>query len=116
LEREVALRKAAQEKEDKERLRLAEKLEKKGDEVAAMAVLDAPSAVPLIHVAAAPKVDGVTYKKVWGAYEVLDFAAIPDEFKMLDEKKARKYGEAMKGDAKVSGMRFFSTTQSSVKK
>lgn len=116
LEAEAKLRREAQEREDKERLKLAAKLEKKGDEAGAMAVLDAPSAVPLIYLPVAPKNKNVTYREEWGGYEVLDFAAIPDEFKTLDEQKARKYGIAMKGDAKVNGLRFFSVKRPVVKK
>lgn len=55
----------------------------------------------------APKVVGLAQRDVW-KFEVTDPAAVPREFLIVDEKKLRAFVTAMKGDAKVAGVRVWS--------
>ena len=102
------LRAEAEAKEAKAREKEAAKAEKTGDAVRAEEIRAAPSAIPILTVEA-EKVAGVTYKEAWGAYEIVDPNLIPREYLTVDAAKIKKYGQAMKQDAKVAGIRFYST-------
>ncbi len=79
----------------------------------AAAVVAAPSEVPIITVDV-PKETGTTRKEIWGAYEIEDPTLIPREYLMPDHDKLKRYGQAMRADAKVAGVRFYPTSQRSV--
>lgn len=68
------------------------------------------AAAPL-PVVEAPKVAGTTQREVWGAYEVEDIELIPRDFLIPDHDKLTRYGKAMRGDAKVPGIRFYAVKQ-----
>lgn len=53
-----------------------------------------------------PKVVGFRSRTMYD-FEILDIDKIPREFLMADEKKIRKYGEAMRETARIPGVRFF---------
>lgn len=57
-----------------------------------------------------PKTDGISVREDWGYFEVVNLALVPREFLEIDEKKVFGYGKAMKRDANVPGIRFFSKT------
>jgi hypothetical protein len=62
---------------------------------------------PVVHVATvAPRVAGVTTKKVW-TFQVTDAALVPRDFLIIDEKKLGQYARAMKEGATVAGVRFY---------
>ncbi len=70
-------------------------------EAAAMVV------APVVHVAAdTPKVAGIATVKTW-KYRIVDAAAIPREFLMVDEKKLGQFARAMKDGATVAGVEFY---------
>jgi hypothetical protein len=54
-----------------------------------------------------PKVTGINTREVW-RFEVVDAAAVPREFLMVDESKIRKYVQAMKSDSMIAGVRVWS--------
>lgn len=53
-----------------------------------------------------PKVEGVSFYEHWD-FEIEDENAIPRQFLSIDEKKIRKYVQAMKGDAEIPGVRVY---------
>lgn len=54
-----------------------------------------------------PKVAGVNTREVW-KFEITDAAAVPREYCSPDEKKIRGVVQALKGDAKIPGVRVWS--------
>lgn len=104
----AAARKAAEDAA----LKQAVELEKAGASEEAEAAIDnvpMPTAMPVV---AAPKVQGVKQVTRW-LYEITDATKIPRDFLIIDEQKLRKYAEAMKGSAKVEGVRFYAETKAS---
>ena len=92
-EREALEKKAAAAKKPETQERHAE--------AAAMVV------APVIHVASeAPKVAGISTRKIWRA-RVVNLEAVPREFMLVDEKKLAKFAAAMKEGAKVEGVEFY---------
>lgn len=87
-----------------------------GDEEAAaaaqaQAVVLAAEAEVVEHLAPAvveqpTKLAGIATRQDWD-FEIVDEAAIPREFLVVDEKKVRAYVKAMKSDAKIPGVRVF---------
>lgn len=53
------------------------------------------------------KIAGISNRETW-RFEVLDASLVPREFLTVDEHKIRKYVAAMKGDAKIAGVRIYS--------
>lgn len=49
---------------------------------------------------------GVSFREVWHA-EVLDFAKLPDNFKIADMPKLNKLAQATKGTLDIPGVKFF---------
>lgn len=119
-------RRAAEEAARKERERLeaerkaaeeaAREAAAAGDESAAAAaqahaVVLAAEAEVVEHLAPAvveqpTKLAGIATRQDW-YFEIVDEAAIPREFLVVDEKKVRAYVKAMKSDAKIPGVRVF---------
>lgn len=58
-------------------------------------------------VAAPAKLAGVSMREDWD-FEIVDVNQIPREFLVVDEAKLRKVVKALKGDAKIAGVRVFS--------
>jgi ATPase subunit of ABC transporter with duplicated ATPase domains len=54
----------------------------------------------------APKVAGVSFREVWD-FEITDEDLIPREYLVVDETKIRRVVTALKGDAKIPGVRVF---------
>lgn len=54
-----------------------------------------------------PKVAGVSTREAW-KFEVQNADLVPREFLTVDEAKIRRYVGAMKGDAKIAGVRVWS--------
>lgn len=61
---------------------------------------------PVIH-REAPKVSGISTREVW-LFDVVDAAAVPREYLMVDESKIRKVVGALKGDTCIAGIRVYS--------
>ncbi|MFH2033349.1 MAG: hypothetical protein ABIJ26_01415, partial [Candidatus Margulisiibacteriota bacterium] len=74
----------------------------------AQAAQEAQEAIQMAPVAA-PQVetgDGMTRVEVW-KWEVQDKAAVPEEYKVLDEKKITTVVKAMKNSARIPGLLVF---------
>jgi hypothetical protein len=75
----------------------------------AEALISEPVDAPVIILPkATPSVAGLSYREVW-QYEVTDDAAIPREYLVRDDKKLGAVVRAMKGAAKIPGVRVFCT-------
>ena len=94
--REAKLRQEAEEARDKGREARADILEDRADTVTSAPV--AP---------ATPKVEGVSTRKVW-RFEIVDPAAVPDQYKTIDEKKIGGVVRALKDQADIPGVRVYS--------
>lgn len=55
----------------------------------------------------APRMKGVSAREVW-TFEVTDPNAVPREFLSVDDAKIRKVVNALKGDARIAGVRIWS--------
>jgi len=91
-------------------LRQAAELEKAGDKEGAEMVLDEgidptfnPPPPPIER---APKTEGVKVRTIW-KHRIIDASKVPDDFKIIDEKRLAQYARAMKSQAKVSGVQFY---------
>lgn len=102
------------EREDRERheqetLRQALELEAQGQTEAAAAVLDAPAPIRSSYVAPAPvapavaQVKGVTTRYEWD-FRILDAAAVPREYMLVNEAAIRQVVKATKGRVKIAGI------------
>lgn len=58
----------------------------------------------------APKVSGITTREFW-KFEVTDPSVVPREYMSVDETKIRKVVQALKGDARIAGVRVYPDTQ-----
>lgn len=70
----------------------------------------AATTVPQVIVREPPKVAGVTMREVW-KFEITDTAQVPREFLVVDETRIRKVVQALKGDAKIPGVRVYAEKQ-----
>lgn len=67
----------------------------------------AAAVAPVVHVqTSAPRATGIATRKVWKA-RVLDATKVPREFLVVDEKKLDGYAKAMKEQARVEGVQFY---------
>lgn len=73
-----------------------------GDE----SILDEPITVPALPPAAPPKVEGMIFVPHW-KFRCLNFAEVPEAFKMLDEPKIQKVVDAMKAQTNIKGIEVF---------
>lgn len=100
---------------EERRLQEALAAELAGNAEVAQAILEQPITVPHVEISAAvvptmvlPKVEGAgAMVEVW-KWEVADEKDVPREFLMVDTAKLGRYVTAMKGDAKVAGVRVWS--------
>jgi hypothetical protein len=83
-----------------------ERAEAKADALQTAATM---AVAPVVQ-SARPKVAGVATREVW-TFRVEDETKVPREFLTIDESKLRRYVAAMKGDAKVAGVRIYSERQ-----
>ncbi len=109
LEAERAAKLAAElkEKAEAEAMELAENLEANGQKAEAELALEVGVAPVVVPVRKAAKVAGISYRESWD-FEIVDRDKVPDEFWIIDDSKLTKYARAMKEQAKVEGVRFFS--------
>lgn len=106
-------RKAAerQQREEERLRRQAEEAREKGKEARAE-ILEERAAVRSMapaetKTAAAPKVEGVSTRKVW-RFDITDPAAVPEQYKIIDERKIGGVVRALKADANIPGVRVYS--------
>lgn len=107
----------AKRQEEERRLADAQALETAGNHEAAEMVLEAPVEVEIPEVVVAPVTRTVT--KVEGAgsmvetwkFEVENASEVPREFLLIDEQKIRRVVQAMKGDARIPGVKVYSVLE-----
>jgi hypothetical protein len=100
IRREAAERAAVEKaKADAEQARIREEAARKHAE------LEAAAPPPVARV----ETKGISTREDWD-FEVVDENLVPREFLAIDESKLRRYAKAMKVDAIVPGVRFFSKT------
>jgi len=105
---EQRIREAARVREDEERLRLAEELEKRGESIAAEEVISHPSEAPMpVLTSSVVKTEGVSMRKVW-KYEILDKSMIPREWLIPNTVALASHARSMKDAARIAGVRFYS--------
>lgn len=101
------LRREAELKAEEERLKAAIEAEQRGDKEAAEEILEEePEFIPPPAIKTAPKLAGTSIRKVWKA-QVVDFVALPDEFKEVNESKLGQVARAMKEQCKIPGVRVY---------
>lgn len=87
----------------------------------AKAVAEAETVIPEIPVpdvtvgAPAPKVEGVSTRKVW-RWRLVDFAQVPDQYKALDETKVNGVVKALKDGAAIPGIEVYAEEVIAVRK
>lgn len=106
-EAERVARQALEEKARAEQKALAKEMEAFGNAEVAAKTATAPVIVPPVILQGAPKVSGIQFRDMWRA-EVLDPMSVPREYLMVDEKKLDAIAKALKADARVPGVRFYS--------
>lgn len=79
------------------------------DTAIALSQQAATTVAPVIRTDA-PRVSGQSVREVW-LFQIEDATKIPREYLMPDEKKLGGYARAMKADAVVPGVRFYSETR-----
>lgn len=89
--------------------RAESKVEKADIKAAALEQTSAAVVAPIIQ-RAPPKVAGLTTREVW-KFAVEDPAKVPREYLIVDETKIRKVVQALKGDAKIPGVRIYPEKQ-----
>ncbi|KKM62742.1 hypothetical protein LCGC14_1518630 [marine sediment metagenome] len=98
----------ARKQEEERRLKEAEMAEAEGDEDAVEEALEEPVvAPPVVLASSTPKVQGVSYTKVW-KYKIVKPDEVPDEYKLIDEKKIGQVVRAMKDQTKIPGVQAYS--------
>jgi hypothetical protein len=93
----------------RERERLEKQAAKLKTEARREAVLEQAAQVvaPVVQVAAAaPKVEGVSVRKIWKA-RVVDVAKVPREFMVVNDRALDSYAKATKGAVQVAGVEFY---------
>jgi DNA polymerase III alpha subunit (gram-positive type) len=83
--------------------------EKAAAKVDDLAVRAATTVAPVI-VRDPPKVAGVSTREVW-KFDITDASQIPREYLVVDEARIRKVVQALKGDAKIAGVRVYPERQ-----
>jgi len=102
------LRREAEQKAEEQRLKAALEAEQRGDKEEAEEILnEEPEFIPPPVVPEAPKLKGATIRRDWKS-EVVDFAALPDEFKKVDDAKLGQVVRAMKEQCNIPGVRVYS--------
>jgi hypothetical protein len=105
----------ANEKAEKERKRLArlqENAEKRGDTEKADQFGDRAAATmpETVEQKTPPKVSGIATKEVW-KYEITDPSLVPDQYKVIDEKRIAGVVRSLKGDTEIPGVRVYAEKQ-----
>ena len=103
-------RRKAEERSRRERERLekqAQDAEEKGRTERADILRDRAASTVVVSAAPeTPKVSGLSTRSVW-KFEVVDASKVPDEYKVVDEKKVGGVVRALKGDANIPGVRIW---------
>jgi acyl transferase domain-containing protein len=101
---------------ERQRREEEERRRKEAEEQAAKAEAEgkpAPAPEPVPEKKEVPKTEGVTFYENW-TFEIEDESQIPREYMQVDEKKIRQYVKAMKGDAKIPGVKIWCEKKSRV--
>jgi hypothetical protein len=109
-----------QREQEKERLAVEARIAKakeKGDEVKAESLkekIEEKPFVPAPTITASPKLKGFSTRKIW-RYKVTDFAKVPDEYKLINDKMCSGMATATKGAIQAPGIEFYCEETASVR-
>lgn len=104
---EARLQAEAKKRADDETLAAAAQAEKEGDKATAEAILNAPVEVaPVVLLQSTPKVDGISFKKVW-KFRVVNEAIVPDEYWMLNLDAIGDVVTALKDKTNIPGIEVY---------
>ena len=110
MEEEARLREEARKREEEARLAAAIAAEKEGEKELAEQILEEPVAAPVVHVPpAAPKLAGVSARKVW-KYRVVNEALIPRQYLTVDHAAIGRVVSALGGRATIPGIEVYEET------
>lgn len=103
---------ARRREEEDRRLAQAAELQANGDAEAAEVLLDAPVQVEVAPVViepvqAAPKIEGMHFRTNW-KFRVTNPAMVPEEYKVIDEKKIGAVVRALKDACRIPGVEVYS--------
>jgi len=100
LERERKRREELRKQEEDRRLQEAEET---GDE----SILEEPVTVPEVKEEDTTKHEGISYQKDW-KFRIKDKKKVPEEYKMIDEKRIRGVVRSMKENTNIPGIEVYS--------
>jgi len=107
LEEQRRLEAEARKKAEEEALAEAERLESEGAMDEVDAILDEPLEVaPIVMQDDRPKVEGVSVRQNW-KFVIEDESKIPDEYKIIDERKIGAVVRALKDKANIAGVKVY---------
>ena len=81
-------------------------MEATGDAEAAEVVRAEPVVAPVVNLAPVEKPAGIATQSVW-RYKILDSSLVPNEYKIIDEKKIGAVVRAMKGATNIPGIQAY---------
>jgi hypothetical protein len=105
-EEEEKKRRELEEKERELQLQKAIELEEQGKNEKAVETLEKEIEIPIINVESKTKAEGISYRSIW-KFEITDFEAVPNEFKMIDLKKIGAIVRAMKDQTNIPGVKAY---------
>ena len=105
---EARLQEIARQEAEENTLRAAEAAEAAGDSEVAEAIISEPvMAAPVVLPKSTPKVDGFVSRTVW-KFRIVNEALVPNEYKMIDEKKLGGVVRSMKNGINIPGVEIYS--------
>lgn len=107
LAEEARLRELERKRAEEEALAAAIAAEKAGDAKLAEAIIEAPVTTrPVVLPPTTPKLEGISQRTTWRA-RVVDEAAVPREYLMVDDKKLQSVARATRGSVAIAGVEFY---------
>lgn len=114
LEKERVAREEARKAQEEQRLAEAALLQDAGMSEEAEAVLVTERPLEIQKVEEAPKIEGLSFRENW-CFEIVDVNQIPREYLIVNEKAIGAVVRSLKENAKIAGVRVF-TTKTTIQK
>ena len=99
---------------DEQKITEAVILEQSGMNAEAEAVLNEERPLEIAKVIEQPKIDGMSFRENW-CFEIVDITKLPAEYLMANEKAIGAIVRSLKGNAKIAGVRIY-TTKTTIQK
>ncbi|MEN6586811.1 MAG: hypothetical protein ABFE02_12295 [Sulfuricella sp.] len=80
----------------------------------AAAIQETAVPCPVVRIAAPEKPQGSSVRKIWKA-RVIDAALVPNEYKTINQKALDAYAAAMKAEARIPGVEFYTEESVSIR-